>query len=58
MAINHHQYRMSVTTFRAKMAVGSWFGTPLLPSIDDVLKIIEGRGLVVPDLGMEPESLD
>ncbi|CCO32972.1 hypothetical protein BN14_07039 [Rhizoctonia solani AG-1 IB] len=58
MAINYHQHRMSVTNFRAKMAVGSWFGTPLLPGIDDVLEIIEGRGSVGSDLGIEPESLD
>ena len=40
------------------MAVGSWFGTPLLPGINGVLEFIEGRGSVGSDLEMEPESLD
>ncbi|CUA77945.1 hypothetical protein RSOLAG22IIIB_12933 [Rhizoctonia solani] len=57
MAVNYRQHRMSVATFRAKMAVGSWFGTPLLSGIDDVLEIVEGRG-TDSELAMEPESLD
>lgn len=30
MAVNYRRHRMSLTTFRAKMALGSWYGTPLL----------------------------
>ncbi|KAG8735701.1 hypothetical protein FRC11_003075 [Ceratobasidium sp. 423] len=58
MAINYRQHRMSDMTFWAKMAVGSWFSTPLLPDIDDVHEIIEGRGSIDLELGMEPELLD
>ncbi|CAE7097739.1 unnamed protein product [Rhizoctonia solani] len=58
MAVNYRQHRMSVTTFRAKMAVGSWFGTPLLSGIDEVLEVIDGRGSVDSEPVMEPEPLD
>ncbi|CAE6447109.1 unnamed protein product, partial [Rhizoctonia solani] len=52
MAINYRQHRMSIATFRAKMAVGSWFGTPLLPDAHEVLEIVDGKG------NLEPEPLD
>jgi hypothetical protein len=40
LTINHLQHNMSSETFEAKMAVGSWYGTPLLPGISDVAAII------------------
>ncbi|KAH7335919.1 hypothetical protein B0J17DRAFT_575400, partial [Rhizoctonia solani] len=40
LTINHLQHNMSLETFKAKMAVGSWYGTPLLPEIFDVTSII------------------
>ncbi|CAE6424423.1 unnamed protein product [Rhizoctonia solani] len=52
MAINYRQHRTSIATFRAKMAVGSWFGTPLLQDIHEVLEIVDGKG------SLEPEPVD
>ncbi|KAF8689433.1 hypothetical protein RHS03_09109, partial [Rhizoctonia solani] len=52
MALNYHQHLTSVATFRAKMAVRSWYGTPLLPEAQKVYEMIEGRGAT------EPEPLD
>ena len=40
LTINNLQHNMSSETFEAKMAVGSWYGTPLLPEISDVAAII------------------
>jgi hypothetical protein len=40
LTINHLQHNMSSETFEAKMAVGSWYGTPLLPSLSDAAAII------------------
>ncbi|QRW00786.1 hAT family dimerization protein [Ceratobasidium sp. AG-Ba] len=33
LMVNHLQHQMSSQTFQAKMAVGSWVGTPLLPDL-------------------------
>jgi hypothetical protein len=44
MAVNYRQHRMSLSTFRAKMAVGSWYGTPLLSNIDEVACILDENG--------------
>lgn len=44
MAVNYRQHRMSLATFRAKMAVGSWYGTPLLSNIDEVTFILNETG--------------
>jgi hypothetical protein len=33
LMVNHLQHQMSSRTFQAKMAVGSWAGTPLLPDL-------------------------
>ncbi|CAE6461521.1 unnamed protein product [Rhizoctonia solani] len=41
LMINHLQHRMSPQTFQAQMAIGFWFGTPLLPNIDSVASIIQ-----------------
>ncbi|CAE6511535.1 unnamed protein product [Rhizoctonia solani] len=40
LTINHLQHNMSSETFGAKMAVGSWYGTPLLPDLSDVAAIV------------------
>ncbi|KAG9119566.1 hypothetical protein FRC07_005355, partial [Ceratobasidium sp. 392] len=52
MAVNYRQHRMSLSTFRAKMALGSWYGTPLLPNIDEVEHILNDWE------DMEPEPVD
>ncbi|CAE6474836.1 unnamed protein product [Rhizoctonia solani] len=49
MAVNYRQHRTSVETFRAKMAVGSWYGTPLLSDATEVLDMLEGKGNTEPD---------
>ena len=37
------QHNMSSQTFKAEMAVGSWDGTPLMPNISEVIRIIERK---------------
>lgn len=49
MAVNYRQHRMGLETFRAKMAVGAWFGTPLMQDVEEVMEIIEGRGTTSPE---------
>ncbi|CCO31597.1 hypothetical protein RSOLAG1IB_10834 [Rhizoctonia solani AG-1 IB] len=44
MLVNYCQQRTSLSIFRAKMAVGSWFGTPLLPDVAEVLDMVEWKG--------------
>ncbi|QRV96254.1 hAT family dimerization protein [Ceratobasidium sp. AG-Ba] len=41
LMVNHLQHQMSTRSFQAQMAVGSWYGTPLLPSLDDVAQKLE-----------------
>ncbi|QRV82293.1 hAT family dimerization protein [Ceratobasidium sp. AG-Ba] len=41
LMVNHLQHQMSTRSFQAQMAVGSWYGTSLLPSLDDVAKKLE-----------------
>ncbi|KEP49957.1 hAT family dimerization protein [Rhizoctonia solani 123E] len=43
MTVNYQQHRMGLDTFRAKMAIGSWYGTPLLQDLEEVLGILDGR---------------
>ncbi|CAE6488191.1 unnamed protein product [Rhizoctonia solani] len=43
LTINHLQHSMGDVTFEAKMAVGSWFNTPLLPSVDTAASIVEKK---------------
>jgi hypothetical protein len=43
LTINHLQHNMSSDTFQAKMAVGSWYGTPFLPDISEVTAIMEQK---------------
>ncbi|QRV81980.1 hAT family dimerization protein [Ceratobasidium sp. AG-Ba] len=52
MAVNYRQHRMSLSTFRAKMALGSWYGTPLLSDIDEVEDILNDSE------GSEPSPLN
>lgn len=40
LSVNHLQHNMSPNTFRAKMALGSWIGTPLLPSVDEAAALL------------------
>ncbi|CCO37881.1 hypothetical protein BN14_12041 [Rhizoctonia solani AG-1 IB] len=44
MLVNYRQHRTSLLIFRAKMAVGSWFGILLLPDVAEVLNMVEGKG--------------
>ncbi|QRV81253.1 Phycobiliprotein ApcE [Ceratobasidium sp. AG-Ba] len=50
MAVNYKQHRMSLSTFRAKMAVGSWYGTPLLTNIGEVIDIMNDGSQDEPEL--------
>ncbi|CAE6445374.1 unnamed protein product [Rhizoctonia solani] len=40
MAVNYRQHRMSIATFRVKMAVGSWFDTPLLRDVNCEMRVV------------------
>jgi len=46
LAINHLQHGTSMSTFQAKMAIGSWYKTPLLPNIDPAAEIIRNAARV------------
>ena len=39
--VNHLQHNMSSDTFRAQVAVGSWAGTPLLPDVFELAKMLD-----------------
>ncbi|KAH6884044.1 hypothetical protein BKA70DRAFT_1062756, partial [Coprinopsis sp. MPI-PUGE-AT-0042] len=39
--VNFMQHNMSSTSFRSKMALGSWINTPLYPEIEAAASIIE-----------------
>ena len=52
MAVKYWQHQMGLDTFHASMAVGAWFGTPLLQDVEEVMGIIGGRGT------MSPKPLD
>ncbi|EJD02976.1 uncharacterized protein FOMMEDRAFT_85645 [Fomitiporia mediterranea MF3/22] len=41
--LNFMQHSTSSNTFKAKMAVGSWDGTPLFPTIDHAIEIIRQK---------------
>ncbi|KAG8733478.1 hypothetical protein FRC11_005942 [Ceratobasidium sp. 423] len=43
MAVNYQQHRMGMEAFRAKMAIGAWYGTPLMEDVDEALDIIRER---------------
>ena len=40
---NHLQHQMSSDTFCAKMAIRSWYETPLLPDVEDVASLLESH---------------
>ncbi|QRV90399.1 hAT family dimerization protein [Ceratobasidium sp. AG-Ba] len=40
LTINHLQHNMSSHTFEVKMALGSWYDTPLLPDIDQIASVV------------------
>ncbi|KAG8710592.1 hypothetical protein FRC09_000060 [Ceratobasidium sp. 395] len=40
LKINHLQHDMSSQTFEAKMTLGSWYNTPLLPDLEEVALVI------------------
>lgn len=42
---------MNLSTFRAKMAIGTWYGTPLMEDVEEALDIIGDRTTT-------PEALD
>ncbi|KAF8595113.1 hypothetical protein BDV93DRAFT_402504, partial [Ceratobasidium sp. AG-I] len=42
---NHLQHQMSSDTFCAKMAIRSWYETPLLPDVEDVASLLEGHSI-------------
>ncbi|QRV87680.1 hAT family dimerization protein [Ceratobasidium sp. AG-Ba] len=41
LMIDHLQHQMSAQTFQAQIAIGAWFGTPLLPDVSYATRIIE-----------------
>ena len=41
--VNFMQHNMSLQTFKAEMAVGSWDGTPLFPECDAAIRIMEKK---------------
>ncbi|KAG8735176.1 hypothetical protein FRC11_003389 [Ceratobasidium sp. 423] len=51
-AANYRQHRMNLSTFCAKTTVGSWYGTPLLPEIDEVVDILNDHE------GLDPNPLE
>ncbi|KAG8733279.1 hypothetical protein FRC10_000323 [Ceratobasidium sp. 414] len=55
MAVNYRQHRTSISTFRAKLALGSWYGTPLMPNIDQAVEILtDGSGHTSEEPDLEP----
>ncbi|KDN47368.1 hypothetical protein RSAG8_03508, partial [Rhizoctonia solani AG-8 WAC10335] len=49
---NHLQHQMSPETFQAKMALRSWYKTPLLPDVSDLATVL-GHHVNEPD---QPEA--
>ena len=41
LQVNHLQHGMSSQTFKAQVALGSWVGSPVFPSTDPFVAIIE-----------------
>jgi hypothetical protein len=50
-------HNMSSQTFKAKMAVGSWDGTPLMPNISEAISVIE-RKMARGDCATSDDDLD
>ncbi|KDN47460.1 hypothetical protein RSAG8_03600, partial [Rhizoctonia solani AG-8 WAC10335] len=43
LMINHLWHQMSSRTFQSQMAIGSWFGTCLLPDFHTVASIVKSH---------------
>ncbi|KAJ7249819.1 hypothetical protein C8J57DRAFT_977385, partial [Mycena rebaudengoi] len=43
LQVNHLQHQTSSQTFKARVALGSWIGTPLMPSSSDAAAIMEKK---------------
>ena len=43
LQVNHLQHQISSQSFKAQVAVGSWYDSPLLPSISSVAAIINDK---------------
>jgi hypothetical protein len=41
--VNHMQHKMSSQTFKARMAVGLWDGTPLFSDFHPAINIVEKK---------------
>ncbi|KAG8694375.1 hypothetical protein FRC08_008533 [Ceratobasidium sp. 394] len=48
---NHLQHQMSGDTFCAKMALKSWYQTPLLRDVDHIATLLEEHGIKAPPTG-------
>ncbi|KAG8937839.1 hypothetical protein FRC00_014639 [Tulasnella sp. 408] len=40
LSVNHLQHNMAPDIFQAKMAIGSWIGTPLLSLVAEVAALL------------------
>ena len=45
LQVNHLQHHISSQSFKAQVAVGSWYNSPLLPSTTSVAEIINDKVL-------------
>jgi len=43
LQVNHLQHQMSSQSFKAQVAVGSWYDTPLLPNMSSATAIITNK---------------
>ena len=43
LQVNHLQHQMSSQSFKAQVAVGSWYNTPLLPNMSSATAIITNK---------------
>ncbi|ELU40900.1 hypothetical protein AG1IA_05070 [Rhizoctonia solani AG-1 IA] len=58
MAINYRQHHMSLSTFQAKMALGSWYGTPDIDEVEHIFHDWEGSELELVAAGDRVSLLD
>ncbi|KAK7047943.1 hypothetical protein VNI00_006271 [Paramarasmius palmivorus] len=58
LQVNHLQHAMSSQTFKAKVALGSWYGTPLLPDIKEPTRILAEAMSRQKDKGKEKDLLE
>ncbi|KAI0041492.1 hypothetical protein FA95DRAFT_1461030, partial [Auriscalpium vulgare] len=43
LQMNHMQHTMSSQSFKAQMAIGAWYKTPLMPDMDLPTKILAAQ---------------